>query len=156
MTMQSLKPNQTMRTPIGTIIRQKIKEDGRTAKAICELMDMTRGNLDKIYQKESIATDLLAKFCTVLKYDFFVHVNPNRTPEIKAGLHETLAAGENTELKEAQAHIRELEREITFLTEQVADLKRNLLDKDEIISLQKEKIAMLQSKLAEKTSSKGK
>lgn len=142
---------------IGEIIRQKIREDGRTAKVICEEMDMSRGNLDKIYHKDSLNSDLLAKFCLVLKHDFFRYVNPFRksadaTPVISLynnEVHEEQAAYYSN-YDDLQAAMKELEhasRELDFLSRTLDDLKNSLRDKDEIIQLQKEKIAFLEAKL---------
>lgn len=145
---------------IGEIIRQKIREDGRTAKEICDAVDMSRGNLDKIYHKDSLATDLLAKFCEVLKYDFFVHVNPykynSQNRDYSTGEPEHGYMSEALELRAVKDKLRALERELTFLDQSIADLKSNLRDKDEIISLQKDKIAMLEEALRQARLPKGK
>lgn len=133
--------------PIGSLIRKKIKEDGRTAAQLCLLLEMTRGNLDKIYQKDSITTDLLARFCLVLNYDFFQHVNP-----YSEGMGRTRTETEEKLLRERialQAH------EISLLRGQIEEGAGRLRDKEEIILLQREKIAMLEQKLFQITSKQG-
>lgn len=138
---------------IGEIIRQKIREDGRTAKVICEEVGMSRGNLDKIYHKDSISTDLLAKFCDVLKYDFFQHVNPMKTVGKRNGgmivAEEEHVYGETSiELRACRDQSRALERELLYMDQSIADLKNSLRDKEEIIGLQKDKIMLLEQLLS--------
>lgn len=143
---------------LGEIIRQKIRENGRTAKVICEEMGMSRGNLDKIYHKESLNTDLLAQFCLVLDYDFFQHVNPFRRVNEDASSHTSrfsivaedpadygLASGQ---VREALSQLDSARQELNFLRTSLGDIKNNLRDKDEIIALQKDKIALQQDKIA--------
>lgn len=60
-----------MAISIGEIIRRAVRDDPRSAKEICDIVGMSRGNLDKIYKKDSVNTDLLAKLCTTLNHDFF-------------------------------------------------------------------------------------
>lgn len=61
---------------IGEVIQLKVRNAEKSAIEICRMLGMSRGNLDKIYKKDALATDVLAKFCLVLGYDFFTHVNP--------------------------------------------------------------------------------
>lgn len=146
-----------MGVALGKIIRQKVKEDGRTAKKICEELGMSRGNLDKIYNKESLNSDLLAKFCLVLGYDFFMHVNPFRSGEVSGYEHpdhqtnsEDRIYPYHTPYEKVERCMRELAeatRELDFLEQSLRDLKGSLHDKDEIISLYKEKIVNLQTDL---------
>lgn len=134
---------------LGEIIRQKIREDGRTAKVICAELGMSRGNLDKIYHKDSVNTDLLAKFSEVLKYDFFVHVNPFRQNELgRSGGPSRFSVVEDENAADvAQEKLREVydklgrqQQEVEFLRGSLQDIKSHLADKDEIIGLQKDKI----------------
>lgn len=137
---------------LGEIIRQKIREDGRTAKVVCAELGMSRGNLDKIYHKDSVNTDLLAKISEVLGYDFFVHVNPFRREELARGRtgspfslvegNSEISAAEE-KLGEAHAELERLEQEMAFLKANLQDLKTHLADKDAIISLQQDKVAYL-------------
>lgn len=148
---------------LGEIIRQKIREDGRTAKIICEDLGMSRGNLDKIYHKGSINTDLLAKFSLVLGHDFFAYVNPFRKGEAEFDRRfakfnvvpddEGLDAA-NVRLREGLLRLEQAQQELEYLRASVADAKSAHKDKDEIIALmrdknrfQEEKIAFLESQL---------
>ncbi|MEM0996665.1 MAG: hypothetical protein AAGN35_06285 [Bacteroidota bacterium] len=143
---------------LGEVIRQKIREDGRTAQSIAQELGMSRGNLDKIYHKESLNSDLLARLSLALNYDFFMHVNPFRQDE-----HSNIRqfVPQHGRAAEAQApyhtpadQIRELEleldravRELEFLEQNLSDIKKSLADKDEIIALQKDKIGYLTERL---------
>jgi transcriptional regulator with XRE-family HTH domain len=145
---------------LGEIIRQKIREDGRTAQVIALELGMSRGNLDKIYHKESVNSDLLARLCISLNYDFFQHVNPFRSDEfaLSRGIHPAVGRAEDPQSQylSPSEQIRDLTteldrnaRELEFLEQNLRDLKKSLADKDEIISLQKDKIAYLTEQLDE-------
>lgn len=58
---------------IGELIKQKMKEDGRSIAVIRKLCGIGRTNLDNIYKRESIDTALLLNISQVLNYDFFRH-----------------------------------------------------------------------------------
>ena len=142
---------------LGEIIRQKIRADGRTAKVICEELGMSRGNLDKIYHKESINSDLLAKISISLGYDFFKHVNPFRKEELENGAATMWTSGVKEEytnqsahkkLREAMQKLDRVKQELTYLKNAVEDAKRSLNDKDEIIALMKDKLANQQKLIA--------
>lgn len=141
---------------LGELIRQKIRENGRTAKTICEEMGMSRGNLDKIYHKESLNTDLLGQFCLVLNYDFFQHVNPfrkdqeeqtSRRSRLSIVADESDYAAASVQLRDAMAELDRSKQELSFLRTSVGDIKNNLRDKDQIITLQNDKIALQQDKI---------
>jgi transcriptional regulator with XRE-family HTH domain len=136
---------------IGEIIRQKIKEDRRTAKVICEELGMTRGNLDKIYHKAFLSTKLIKRFSKVLNYDFSVHLGATNETSIDEEGNEDGALrehehpyGESIELRLARERNISLERELGYLDQTVNAMKNNLHDKDEIINLQKDKISLLE------------
>ena len=142
---------------LGEIIRQKIRADGRTAKVICEELGMSRGNLDKIYHKESVNSDLLAKISLALGYDFFKHVNPFRKDEVENGAPAIWTDGVKEEytynsahkkLRDAMQKLERLKQELAYLKTAVDDAKRSLNDKDEIIALMKDKMES-QSRLIE-------
>ena len=148
---------------LGDYIRQKVREDGRTAQVISDELGMTRGNLDKIYHKDSLNTDQLAQFCGVLNYDFFRHINPFRADEVDKvrQLHpyqhaKHLETGEAQEVYETPGNqiekcLRDLQaahRELNFLQQNLQDIKSNVEDKDEIVALQKDKIRYLTDQLA--------
>jgi transcriptional regulator with XRE-family HTH domain len=136
---------------IGEIIRQKIKEDRRTAKSICEEVGMTRGNLDKIYHKAFISTKLLKRFSKVLNYDFSVHLGATNETSIdeEGSEGDTLREkdhpyGEPIEMRLLRERNVSLERELGYLDQTINAMKNNLHDKDEIINLQRDKISLLE------------
>lgn len=145
-----------MAKSIGDIIKQKIREDGRTAIAISEELGMSRGNLDKIYKKDSLNSDLLAKLSIILGYDLFRHVNPFRNGTLSAEDILRLTAREPNqydmaagELGECIQELQAAEKELEYLQQSVGDLKASMHDKDEIIGLQKEKIDFLNHQIKE-------
>ncbi len=141
---------------LGELIRQKIRADGRTAKVICEELGMSRGNLDKIYHKESVNSDLLAKISTSLGYDFFKHVNPFRKEELENGVPAAWVEGVKEEytynsvhnkLRDSMLKLDLCKQELNYLKAAVEDAKRGLNDKEEIIALMKDKLAVQQRRI---------
>ncbi len=141
---------------LGELIRQKIRADGRTAKVICEELGMSRGNLDKIYHKESVNSDLLAKISLSLGYDFFKHVNPFRKEELENGTPDVWVEGVKEEytynsvhnkLKDAMHKLDLCKQELNFLRIAVSNAKGSLSDKDDIIALLRDKLAIQQRQI---------
>ncbi len=58
---------------IGSLIREKLKEDGRSALWLAEKIHYKRNNLYNIFDKSSIDTDVLFKINMALRFDFFVY-----------------------------------------------------------------------------------
>lgn len=56
---------------IGAVIRQKIHDDGRTVSWFADKICCSRANVYKIFEKESIDTNLLIRISKVLNYNFF-------------------------------------------------------------------------------------
>jgi transcriptional regulator with XRE-family HTH domain len=143
-----------MTITLGELIRRRIKEDSRSAKEICDALGMTRGNLDKIYKKESLNTDLVAKFCVLLKFDFFEYVNPFRMTGVEGvpklrGAEEDLSEYRTpmTRLQKCLGELQDAQRELDQLEKEVVMLRNHLNDKDAIISLMKDKIQLLEHRL---------
>ena len=141
---------------IGEIIRNRVKSDGRTAKIICAEMEMSRGNLDKIYHKESLSTDLLAQFSTVLNYDFFEHVNPFRNGDLlpERGVIPLGKVQKEITLKAVSREVESFsdqliiaEKELEYAKENLSIARSSLQDKEEIIQLQKEKILQMENNI---------
>lgn len=58
---------------IGTLIWEKLKEDGRTASWLAKQIHCTRPNIYKIFEKANIDAIQLLQICVVLEFDFFTH-----------------------------------------------------------------------------------
>ncbi len=56
---------------IGKIIKEKLKEQGRTVTWLASQLSCTRENLYNIFAKDHINTQLLFKISQELNYDFF-------------------------------------------------------------------------------------
>jgi DNA-binding Xre family transcriptional regulator len=132
-----------MKLSLGEIIRRRIKEDPRTAREICSEVGMTRGNLDKIYKKDAVNTDLLAKLCIVLDYDFFQYVNPFtiaqrklKGPQISGVEEPDEYDWEDTQQRiyRIMAELGEARKELAHMEENLASHKVSLNDKERLIS----------------------
>ena len=58
---------------IGSLIKNKLKEDGRSASWLAKKINCERTNVYKIFKKPSIDTSLLLKITLALKTNFFVY-----------------------------------------------------------------------------------
>lgn len=56
---------------IGSLIQQKIAENGIEISRICNFIKYTEKDLKKIYEARSLDTELLLRLSKVLQYDFF-------------------------------------------------------------------------------------
>lgn len=57
--------------PIGKLIKDKLDERGLTATWLADKIPCGRANIYKIFNKNSIDTELLLRICIVLEHDFF-------------------------------------------------------------------------------------
>jgi DNA-binding Xre family transcriptional regulator len=142
-----------MELSLGEIIRRAVRDDQRSAKDICDAVGMSRGNLDKIYKKDSINTDLLARLCTTLQHDFFQYVNPFVTPE-KDGPRLYGAEDDPGEqrtpmsrLKRCMGDLHDAQKDLNHMERELGQIQARLSDKDLVIKLYAEKIEGLTQKL---------
>lgn len=66
---------------VGKLIKQKMEEQGRTVVWLSRQLSCCRTNVYKIYEKESIDTNLLMRISKVLDYDFFGHISQDFSPD---------------------------------------------------------------------------
>ncbi|MBR4219182.1 MAG: helix-turn-helix transcriptional regulator [Bacteroidales bacterium] len=59
--------------PIGHIIKQKLKEQGRTAAWLARQIPCSSNHIFKIFRKYTLSTDLLQRISRILDYNFFQH-----------------------------------------------------------------------------------
>lgn len=59
-----------MKIHIGKLIGKVVKEHGIQKSEFARRINKTRQNVDDIFKRESIDTELLFNISTVLKYDF--------------------------------------------------------------------------------------
>ena len=57
--------------PIGELIHDRLKEQGRTVKEFAEAIGYQRSNAYRIFNQTSIDTKLLMQISVFLKHDFF-------------------------------------------------------------------------------------
>ena len=60
---------------IGKIIRDKLREQGRTATWLAKQIPCSKNHIYKILSKSSINTDLLQRISQILDYNFFKTFN---------------------------------------------------------------------------------
>ncbi len=58
---------------IGHVIKNELKNQGRTITWLSKQLGYTRQNLYKIFERKWIYTDLLYKISQIMHYDFFQH-----------------------------------------------------------------------------------
>ncbi|CAI8837765.1 transposase [Chryseobacterium sp. IT-36CA2] len=56
---------------IGSLIRSKVEEHQISIERICRFFESTEENVEKMYQAKSMDTEILLKWCKLLKFDFF-------------------------------------------------------------------------------------
>jgi plasmid maintenance system antidote protein VapI len=61
---------------IGNIIKAKFEESEHTVAWFARKINYDRTNIYRIYERESIDTDLLMKISEVLNFDFFIYYHP--------------------------------------------------------------------------------
>lgn len=143
----------TMDRNLGELIRIKIRDDHRSVKFICAELGMTRGNLDKIYKKDSINTDLLARISALLDFDFFRYVNPFRKEELEMESPTLLKDGSATfstpkgKLYKCLQDLHESQKDLDHIEKQFGQLKAHVYDKNQIIELQRDKIKLLEQEI---------
>ena len=57
---------------VGKLIRNKLKEDGRSVSLLAKKIHCKRDNIYKIFDRTSVDTALLLRISFVLKTDFFI------------------------------------------------------------------------------------
>jgi transcriptional regulator with XRE-family HTH domain len=56
---------------IGTEIRKRAKKKGMRTETMAKLLNVSTPNVYKIFERKSMDTDLLARVCEVLDFNFF-------------------------------------------------------------------------------------
>ncbi|MDR1951770.1 MAG: hypothetical protein LBP96_06045 [Bacteroidales bacterium] len=67
----------TLPLNIGAVIRQQLKEEGRTLVWLAKQVHCDSSNLTKLLSHSSIHTDMLHRISVALKTDFFKHFSNN-------------------------------------------------------------------------------
>jgi len=56
---------------IGSLIRSKVEEHQISIERISRFLELAEEDVEKLYHAKSIDTDILLKWCKLLKFDFF-------------------------------------------------------------------------------------
>lgn len=152
-----------MSISLGEVIRRRIRDDKRSAKEISDALGMSRGNLDKIYKKDSLNTDLVAKLCVLLQFDFFEYVNPFKMAGVEVDPTSRIAHEDFSEYRTPQTRLQkclgelyDAQKEVDMLEKEVVMLRANLIDKDRIIELQQRQLDFMEVRLEEGKDRNGK
>ena len=62
---------------IGSIIKEKFEESGHTVAWFARQINYDRTNIYRIFDRESVDTNLLMKISEVLNFDFFTYYKPD-------------------------------------------------------------------------------
>src|SRR6188472_407553 len=108
----------TMNIKIGDLIKKTLSDRKMKLKDFAEELGMARQNIYRIFEKNSIETDLLIKISTVLNHNFFQYLD-NQTLGIANGYHHVAAhaksPGLEVELEACQNELRLAKKEIDYL-----------------------------------------
>lgn len=132
---------------IGQAIKKRVEELNMTKTQFGNLIGVQQQHVNRIFERETMETKKLVKVCEVLDYNFFALFC--RFPTKVNAYLAAVALGDgdaNNNVGEA-AVLAQMEKikaenaglvvQNTLLSDQVSQLKANLADKDEIISLYK-------------------
>lgn len=67
--------------PIGSLIRNKLEEEGHSVRWLAQKIDCKRRNVYDIFNRTSIDTTQLLKICLALKTNFFVYFSEKMTDQ---------------------------------------------------------------------------
>ncbi|WP_126653188.1 transposase [Chryseobacterium aureum] len=56
---------------IGSMIRSKVEEHHISVDRICNFFESTEDDIEKMYRSKSMDTEMLLKWCKLLRFDFF-------------------------------------------------------------------------------------
>jgi transcriptional regulator with XRE-family HTH domain len=105
---------------IGEKIKEVLDQRNMKLKDFAEEIGLARQNIYRIFEKESIDTDLLVRISTVLNHDFFNHFQPNRPLSINTSVPNESSAGSANELKICKQELEMAQREIDYLKKIIA------------------------------------
>ncbi len=132
---------------VGHAIKKRVEELNMTKTEFGNLIGVQQQHINRIFERETMETKKLIKVCEALDFNFFALFC--RFPTNVNAYLAAVAFGDgdaNNNIGEAAvlAQIEKIKAENaglvvqnTLLTDQVSQLKANLADKDEIISLYK-------------------
>ncbi len=120
-------------------IGQKIEEIVRTKRfpivEFARKINTTRNNVYNIFSRESIDTELLRKIGDILEFDFFQLLS--RVSNVSNGIMPDVMQVYSVKYKTKEIELKDM---ILLLQKENEQLKEHLADKDEIISLMKNKV----------------
>ena len=106
-----------MQVIIGEVIKKILVSRKMKLKDFAEDLGMARQNVYRIFEKDSIETDLLIKVSSVLNYNFFQHFDNQGldvVSDLPVALNSTLPALEH-ELETCRNELRLARKEIEYL-----------------------------------------
>jgi len=107
---------------IGKIIKLKLKEKGISVSEFARRINTNRNNVYDIFHRDSIDTKLLQKISEVLEYDFFQAISENKQSKEFVAKEPSIIY--TKDLQSNQQQIIELQKELAYLKEIIADKNR--------------------------------
>lgn len=74
--------------PIGELIHDRLREQGRTVKDFAEAIGYRRNNAYRIFNQTTIDTGLLMRISVFLHHDFFAHYTAEYREQTDADAHQ--------------------------------------------------------------------
>ena len=68
---------------IGNILRERLKNDGKSVVWLARELGCHRTNIYRIYEKHTVDTGILLRLCRILHYDFFQLYSEELTKEAR-------------------------------------------------------------------------
>ena len=116
---------------IGAIIKAKTLERNLSQEKLGKLINKSKQNVNDIFKRKSIDTELLLKLCDVLQYNFFEHYYEE----------EPLKSMRNEDLQRFKKLIDELTAGNAYKDEKIKNLNEIIESNRELLTILKEERA---------------
>ncbi len=118
---------------LGELIRQVFLDRGMKVTAFADKTGLARQSVYRLFRRDSVDTELLARISTVLEYDFFQHFSWN--PVLRQS-HFQVDASAVRRVEDRKEGM--LQRQLEAGRERIQLLEDRIADKERIIELLKE------------------
>lgn len=125
----------SMETTIGQKIKEVFESKKMRMNEFADKIDTVRQNVYKIFQRDSIDTELLVKISEILDHNFFQYFHPKTSDTVPANLSKSQSA----DYQEVIKKLNETEQELALAHKEIDYLKK-------IIDLMEERALLITSK----------
>lgn len=112
-----------MEIHIGKVILEKLKEQDISKSEFGRKINRSRQNVQDIFKRESIDTNLLAEVSKVLNFDFFQYLSKNKEVSTSI-LMEDIPSYKKSEVDKYKQKAAELNKELKQAQKELAYLKK--------------------------------